>query len=235
MKTIMLCGMTLLTVAPAFAQTSAPATMNRANTTVTMTGCVGTSADAPGFTLGNAMVIPGTAQPGQTDQTPPALPPTVTSPTAQAPAATPATPPASAAAAPAQVPPPASAAQVPPPASTAQMAPPASGAQVGTPSTAGTPGTAGTTGTTPTSVTGTTGVVAGGATPNGASGLGGYRLSGTDMKPWVGQRVQVIGTFSPSVATAAGTTATGVSGAPAAPPLEFRVQSVQPTSGPCPK
>ena len=40
-----------------------------------MTGCVGSSADASGFTLGNAMVVPGTAQPGQTDQTPSPLPP----------------------------------------------------------------------------------------------------------------------------------------------------------------
>src|SRR5712672_1024428 len=62
MKTITLCGITLLTVAPAFAQTSAPATADRANTTVTMTGCVGSSADSSGFTLSNAMVIPGTAQ-----------------------------------------------------------------------------------------------------------------------------------------------------------------------------
>jgi hypothetical protein len=60
-------------------------------------------------------------------------------------------------------------------------------------------------------------------------------LSGADMQPWAGQRVQVMGTFSPSAATAAGTTTTGGSGAPSAPPLEFRVQSVQPTSGPCPK
>jgi hypothetical protein len=239
-KTIMLCGITLLTVAPAFAQ--APATANRANNIVTMTGCVGSSADSSGFTLGNAMVIPGTAQPGQTDQTPPQLPPTVTSPSAQPPAAAPmppatsaaAPPPASAAAAPTQVSPPASTAQVPPRASAAQVPAPATGAQL-PPTSAGTPGAAGTSGTTPTSVTGTTGVVAAGATPNTASGLGGYRLSGVDMTSWAGQRVQVMGTFSPSAATAAGTTATGASGAPAAPPLEFRVQSVQPMSGPCPK
>jgi hypothetical protein len=234
MKTILLCGITLLTVAPAFAQTSAPATAARANTAVTMTGCVGTTADASGFTLSNAMVIPGTAQPGQIDQTPSPLPPTVTSPPAQPPAATPivpataaAAPPASAAAAPTQVPPPASTAQVPPPASAAQVPAPASRAQA---APAATPATVGTAGTAPASVTGTTGVVAGSATPNTTSALGGYRLSGADMKSWAGQRVQVIGTFGPSAATAA-----GISGAPAAPPIEFRVQSVQPTSGPCPK
>jgi hypothetical protein len=55
------------------------------------------------------------------------------------------------------------------------------------------------------------------------------------MTSWSGQRVVVIGTFSPSTATAAGATTTGGSGAPAVPPLEFRVQSVQPMSGPCPK
>jgi hypothetical protein len=232
-KTIMLCGITLLTVAPAFAQT--PATATRANTTVTMTGCVGSSAGSSGFTLGNAMVIPGTAQPGQTDQTPAQLPPTVTTPAAQPPAAAPMPPATSAAAAPTQVPPPASTAQVPPRASAAQVPNPATAAQLPPATSAGTAGATGTSGTTPTSVTGTTGVAAAGATPNTASGLGGYRLSGVDMTSWAGQRVQVMGTFSPSPATAAGATTTGAPGAPAAPPLEFRVQSVQPMSGPCPK
>jgi hypothetical protein len=60
-------------------------------------------------------------------------------------------------------------------------------------------------------------------------------LSGTDMAPWVGQRVQVVGTFAPSAAIAAGSTSTGQPGAPAAPSLEFRVQSVQAISGPCPR
>ena len=218
MKTIVLCSITLLTVAPAFAQTSAPATAAQANKPITLTGCVGSSADSSGFTLGNAMVIPGTPQPGQIDQTPSPLLPTV--------------PPSATQATPAAPVPPATSAAAPPP-----VTAPASPTPAGTTGTtsAGTTATAGTSGTTPTSVTGTSGVVAGGATANATSNLGGYRLSGTDMKPWVGQRVQVTGTFSPSPATAAGTVAIGRSGAPAAPPLEFKVQTVQPASGPCPK
>jgi len=235
MKTIVLCGISLLTVAPAFAQVGAPPAAGSANKTVTLTGCVGSSADSSGFMLANAMVLPGTAQPGQTDGTASPVAPTVNPPATQAtaPASTPTgtPPPASTAAAtppasPAQVPPPASAAAVPPAASPAQTA--------GTASAAGT-AAIGTSGTTPTSVTGTTGGVTGGATGSAASGVGGYRLSGTDMTPWSGQRVRVVGTFSPSTATAAGTTPTGGSGAPAVPPLEFRVQSVQPVSGTCPK
>jgi hypothetical protein len=70
--------------------------------------------------------------------------------------------------------------------------------------------------------------------PASIPGRSGYRLSGTDMTSWAGQRVQVVGTFSPSAAMPAGSTAVGQSGAPSAPPLEFRVQSVQPVLGPCP-
>jgi hypothetical protein len=78
-------------------------------------------------------------------------------------------------------------------------------------------------------------VTTGGAAGNVSSGLNGYRLSGTDMAPWLGQRVQVIGTFAPSAPAAAGSTSTGQPGSPAAPPLEFRVQTVQAISGPCPR
>jgi hypothetical protein len=224
MKSIVLCGLTLLSVVPALVQTSVQPTADSANKTVTLTGCVGSSADSSGFMLANAMVVPTTAQPGQTATSSP-LPPASTSAATQPATATP--------------PPPVSSAGTPPPASPAQVPPPASPAQVGTTTAAGaaagTPAAVGTSGTTPTSVTGTTGVTSGGATTSATSGVGGYRLSGTDMTPWAGQRVQVVGTFSPATATAAGTTPTGGSGAPAAPPLQFRVQSVQPTSGPCPK
>src|SRR4051812_23889838 len=111
MKRIVLCGMALLTVVPAFGQT-AP-TARTANTPVTMTGCVGSSADASGFTLGNAMVVPGTAQPGQTSPTASPVSPAASPPTTHPPGAT-AAPPATAA-----VPPPttASPGAVPPPAS----------------------------------------------------------------------------------------------------------------------
>jgi hypothetical protein len=220
MKTIVLCGITLLSVAPTFAQTSAQPTADSANKTITLTGCVGSSADSSGFMLGNAMVVPATAQPGQTAAASP-VPPTSTSAATQPATAVPA--------------PPVSSAGTPPPASPAQVPPPATPAQTGATTAAGAPTAVGTAGTAPTSVTGTSGVVAGGATTGATSAVGGYRLSGTDMTQWAGQRVQVVGTFSPAAATAAGTTPTGGSGAPAAPPLEFRVQSVQPTSGPCPK
>ena len=59
------------------------------------------------------------------------------------------------------------------------------------------------------------------------------------MKPWLGQRVQVIGSFVPSPATIAPpsvTGAPGVTGAAGAPPLlEFKVETVKPASGSCPK
>ena len=67
-----------------------------------------------------------------------------------------------------------------------------------------------------------------------APGPGGYRLSGTDMTSWAGQRVQVVGTFSLSAAMPAGSTAVGQSGAPSAPPLEFRVQSCSADPRSCP-
>ena len=230
MKASVLCSITLLAVAPAFAQTGATQPTDPANKTVTLTGCVGSSANSSGFTLGNAMVVPGTPQPGQIDQTPSPMPPTVS------PTPTPTQVGAAAPAPPATVPPPAAAspAQVPPPASVAQVPPPASPAQVPPPTAAGT-AAVGTAGTTPPTVTGTSGIVTGGAAANVTSGLGGYRLSGADMSSWSGQRVQVIGTFAPSAPTAAGTTAVGQSGTPTAPQMEFRVQSVQPMSGPCPK
>lgn len=244
MKTIVLCGIAAMIAAPAFAQTSA----DPANKLVTMTGCVGSG--LPGFSLGNPMVIPGTAQPNSPTGTSASVVPApapATGVTPMPPAATGAVPsPAS----PAAVPPPATAATVPPPATTtptpgvppaaspatppassAQAVPPASPAQSVPPSATGAVGTAG---TTPGSVTGTSGVATGGAS-NLTSGLGGYRLSGTDMAPWLGQRVQVTGTFLPSAPTAAGSTSTGQPGSPAAPPLEFRVQTVQAIAGPCPR
>jgi hypothetical protein len=146
---------------------------------------------------------------------PPASAAAVPPATAPAPPRSTAAPPQSAAA------PVASPAQVVPPASPAQVVPPAGSAAVGT------------TGTAPGVVTRSAGVVTGGTPATVATG--GYRLSGTDMTSWAGQRVQVVGTFSPSAAMPAGSTAVGQPGAPAAPPLELRVQSVQPILGPCSK
>lgn len=214
MKTFVLCGIAAMTVAPAFAQSSA----DPANKTVTLTGCVASSADASGFTLGDAVVIPRTAAPAG------AMPP-ASSGAVPPPASTAAVPPASAAAPPrsTEAPPRSTAApvagppQTVPSASPAQIVPPAGTAAVGT------------TGAAPATVTS----IAGGL-PVSIPGRSGYRLSGTDMTAWAGQRVQVVGTFSPSAAMPAGSTAVGQSGAPSAPPLEFRVQTVQAIVGPCP-
>jgi hypothetical protein len=75
-----------------------------------------------------------------------------------------------------------------------------------------------------------------GATPmtgatgaTGGAGINGYRLSGTDMASWAGQRVQIVGTVIPTTPGAS----TGAAGSTPMP--EFRVQSVQPVAGPCPQ
>jgi hypothetical protein len=202
MKTVVLCGITLLAAATASAQTSTSATAaDQPAKTVTLTGCVGGGSESKPITLSNALVVPTTTQPGLPDQVPSPVPPAVSvtgtqpaDPTAPPPSATPAVP-----------------------------------APAMPPSPAGTSGTK--TSSTP---VGTSGIVTGTA-PAGSSGstLTGYRLSGADMQPWIGKRVQVIGTFVPA---APPSPAPSVTGAAAAPPvLEFRVQTVMPTSGPCPK
>ena len=186
MNTVVLFGITLLAVAPALAQTSAPASAVPAGKTVTLTGCVGGGSGTAPITLSQAMIVPTTPQP---DETPSPVPSSVSSPATEPP----------------------------------EAALPPSGAATVTPSigTSGTkmpgPGTAGTTGV----ITGTA--------PAGSSGssVTGYRLSGADMQPWIGKRVQLVGTFAPAAA------ATG--GASTPPALEFRVQAVQPVTGPCSK
>ena len=194
MKTVVLCGITLLAVAPAFAQTSAQASADPANKTVTLTGCVGGGMGSAPITLSQAMVVPTTVQP---DQTASPVPSSASSPATQPPDAT-----------------------LPP-----------SGAAAVTPSPAGTSGTK----MPGSSTAGTTGVMTGTA-PAGSSGssITGYRLSGTDMQPWIGKRVQLLGTFAPAAAAPAGSTPAAVTGGASTPPaLEFRVQTVQPVTGPC--
>ena len=199
MKTVVLCGITLLTVAPAFAQTSAPAGANPAAKTVTLAGCVGGGGASAPITLSQAIVVPVTSQPGSIDS-------------------------------PSPIPPSASSAVTQP----ADPTSPPSGAAAVTPSPVGTSGTK----TPSATAAGPTAVVTGTA-PAGSSGssVTGYRLSGADMQPWIGQRVQLTGTFAPAPAAAAESTATtmpAATGAVVAPPLlEFKVQSVQPASGPC--
>jgi hypothetical protein len=115
----------------------------------------------------------------------------------------------------------------------ADPTPPPSGAAAGvTPSPTGTSGTK----SSASGTDGTTGVVSGTA-PAGssASSVTGYRLSGADMQPWIGKRVQLIGTFAPAAAAAtAPAPGTAPVTASAPPVLEFRVQSVQPATGSCP-
>jgi hypothetical protein len=193
MKTVVLCGIAFLAIAPAFAQTSTPASADPASKTVMLTGCVGGGVDSAPITLSQAMVVPTT----QSDQTPSPVPPSTSSPVTQPPDAT-----------------------LPP-----------SGAAAVTPSPTGTSGTK-------MPGPGTTGVMTGTA-PAGSSGssITGYRLSGADMQPWLGRRVQLLGTFVPAAAAPAGSTTTAAvtGGATTPPALEFRVQSVQPVTGPCSK
>ena len=198
MKTVVLCGLTLLAVVPAFAQTSAPAAGDPSSKTVTLTGCVGGGADSKPITLSQALIVPGSPQPGQRD--------------------------------PSLVPPPASSAGTEPPDPT--LPPPTAAPVQAVPSPTGTSGAK-----TPTSNAGTTGVVTGTA-PAGSSGssVTGYRLTGADMQPWIGKRVLLVGSFVPAASSAAAPAGTSptVTGAAAVPPvLEFRVQSIQPTTGPC--
>jgi hypothetical protein len=67
------------------------------------------------------------------------------------------------------------------------------------------------------------------------SNVGTYTLTGTDMTPWAGKRVQVVGTvISAKTAAASASPAAGASTETAAP-LELKVQSVQGVAGSCPK
>jgi hypothetical protein len=198
MKTVVLFGITLLAAAPAFAQTSVPASSDPANKTVTLTGCVGGGSGSAPITLSQAMILPTTPQP---DQTASPLPASASSPVTQPTDAT--------------LPPSGTAAVTPSPTGTSGTKMPG-------------PGTAGTTG------------VMTGTAPAGSSGssVTGYRLSGADMQPWIGKRVQLVGTFAPAAAAApvGSTTASPVTGGASTPPaLEFRVQAVQPVTGPCSK
>jgi hypothetical protein len=100
--------------------------------------------------------------------------------------------------------------------------------------TAGANAPAPTPATTPSAV-GTSGTITGTA-PAGSStsSISGYRLSGADITPWVGRRVQIVGTLVPAAARASsgGTAASKpLAGAIAMP--EFRVVSIQPITGSC--
>jgi len=65
------------------------------------------------------------------------------------------------------------------------------------------------------------------ASGGSAAAISGYRLSGSDMQPWTGQRVEIVGSVVTKNAGVA-------SGAGVSPPMpELRVQSVRAIGGPC--
>jgi len=70
-----------------------------------------------------------------------------------------------------------------------------------------------------------------------AANMSGYRLSGASVSSFSGQRVQVVGVIVPPATTGTtGTTgAVGTTGTAGPSMQEFRVQSVQPISGDCPR
>ena len=112
---------------------------------------------------------------------------------------------------------------VPPPVSATPTEPAGSGTAA-----SATAGATGTTGSAIPAAAGTSGSTA------KDSNVGTYSLTGTDMTPWSGKRVQIVGTvISPKTASTSAPRA-GAS-TDAAAPLEFRVQSVQSVAGPCPK
>lgn len=202
----------LLSASRALAQTPAPAppaaVPGNSPKTVTMTGCVGgQGSDAQPFMLNNAFVVPSGTQP-MPDPTGAAA----TQPSAPTPTPT--------------TPPPVVSPTVPPPATSAPPVPPATPTPPSTPApptTATSPATP----AAPTAPAGAAGAVGtAGTVPSGVSSaaMNGYRLSGSDMKPWAGQRVEIVGSLINA----------NPAGATAAVP-EFRVQSVRPVTGSCPQ
>jgi len=221
MKTAALCGIALFCSSAAFAQTAPPSgSAAAAPHSITLTGCVGGGNNAQPITLSNAMVLPAGAQADAT-AAPSPVPDAVSQPTTQ---------------------PPTSSAGAAGAAGTTGTAGAAGAA--GTTGAAGAAGTAGTTGAAGTTgVAGTAGAPAGsvgasataaGTAPAGssASSVSGYRLSGTDMTGWIGRRVQLVGSL---VQTPVGTSAATVGANTSGVLPEFRVVSVQPISGDCPR
>lgn len=111
---------------------------------------------------------------------------------------------------------------VPPPVTAPRTEPAGSGTT--TTATAGAIGTAGNAIPVPAGTSGSTAKDSNGGT---------YSLTGTDMTPWAGKRVQVVGTLIPAKTVTA--SASPAASASAAAPLELKVQSVQGIAGTCPK
>jgi len=202
----------LLSAAPLFAQTSStgaqpPTTPGATPQSITMSGCVaGQGSDAQPYILNNPVVVPSSAAaPGAVGSTASAAgvqPPTVALP--PPPAVSPTLPPAA----------------TPTPPSTVGSS---GSAAAGTVGTAGTPGAAGSA-SAGAAASASPGTVASGGS---AAAISGYRLSGSDMQPWTGQRVEIVG----SVVTKNAGVASGAGVSPAMP--ELRVQSVRAIGGPC--
>jgi hypothetical protein len=208
MKRLLLGCITLIGSTVAFAQPPEPAAAAAQPRTITLTGCVAGGQNAQPVTLANALVIPATEQPAAA-AAPPSPVPDAVSPTPTQP----------------------------------QSAGAGAAAGAGPAGAAAPPATSETAGATAPAAVGTTGTVAGTA-PAGSSSssASGYRLSGADMSTWIGKRVQIVGSLVPAAAGAAvtaaassaiGASAAGASGSSALP--EFRVVSVSPATGDCPK
>jgi hypothetical protein len=207
---------------PAAAQTSTVGTQPVQSQTVTLNGCVSSVNNSPSaFTLLNPVVVPTSPQPGTPTNVPAPTPigttaaqpqPTPAQPPATPPVSRPATPPVNV---PAAIP-------ATPPATVAT--PPPNPATTGV--TSASPATTGINAASP-----TTGINA--ASPTTANS-GGFFLSGANVSPFSGRRVQVVGVIVPpaNARTAGAVATTGVVGAPV---QEFRVQSVQPIDGDCPQ
>jgi pilus assembly protein FimV len=242
MKTAVLTGFLIVCSAAAFAQTPAAAPQSPASRTITLTGCVGGGSNAQPITLANAMVVPGGEANAAASPSP--VPGAVSAGTTQPPAAA-GTPgavgtsgtagaagtaggvgtPTGGAAAGVGTPPVSGVAGAT--AGTAGGAPTYGAAGAGTSATAGSPAP-------PSGAVGTSGTIAGTA-PAGSStsSVSGYRLTGADMAGWVGRRVQIVGSVAPATP---GVPASPAAGAPTTPSMpEFRVVSVQPVTGDCPK
>jgi len=207
MKRLLLGCIALIGSTVAYAQPPEPSAAAQPRA-ITLTGCVGGGQNAQPVTLTNALVMPATEQPAAAAASPLPVPDTV-SPTPTQP----------------------------------QAAGARAAAGPGPAGAAAPPATSESTGAAPPSAVGTTGTVAGTA-PAGSSSssASGYRLSGADMSTWIGKRVQIVGSLVPAAAgatataaasSAIGASSAGASGSSALP--EFRVVSVSPASGECPR
>jgi hypothetical protein len=224
-----LCSFVLLCATTVLAQTPAPSAPQSASTpspAVSITGCVAGGSDSKPITLTNAMVLP-TGSAAVPQEPAAAVPPASASPSPDRPAVSGAT-------------------TQPNPAAPATPASPTAGTatNLGTIDTGSATVGVGTSGTiaTPPAPTGTAGVPAAGAAISGtapagssASSIGGYRLSGVDMTSWIGRRVQLTGVVVPSTTGEPAAAVDASEPAAAAKMAEFKVITVQPVTGPCPK